>query len=334
MSAPLVLIRRARATGVWPRYLRLVRRQLLVVLFVMAALSPGLLAGVELAATRPHTEIELTGTHVKVVRISRKPEHKKPPKHDEDDDAGNDEPSTIKVAGSSFFSQHAPRLLPTWIALVSIYGTWIVIEWIISALSNEHTDALTDALATSLGLPVWKSERDRPPRIRLDARWMFRRLKRQLAAAIVFASGAPLFLLAKLIPRAGEFLCTATITAWGLYWLLVTTAGKSDFAWSTVATQKPWFLRAWTFLVTRVPGFRWWLPRTYGRIWSWLTEKLHRAAQLLEEAPWGYFGLSLVRILGNLPVFSILVRPLLPVAATLIAERSHAKSLGEARRLS
>jgi hypothetical protein len=155
--------------------------------------------------------------------------------------------------------------------------------------------------------------------VRVDLRWMARRLWRQVLSAIVLASGAPRFLAARLVPGMGRFLYAGTLTNWGLYWLLVTTAAKSDLAWAHPPRRPPWFLRGWTVLTTRVPGFRWFLPRFYGSLWDRLTSKLHGAAELLEAFPFEFFGLALVRIVANLPILGLVLRPLVPVAATVMA---------------
>jgi len=316
LRAPFVIVARARGTAAWPGYRRLVFRQLLATLAIMGFVVPGLLGGLDLAAHNPHTDLHWHGAHIVVVKKRTKLQVRASRDGDEPDTEGGEEP--IKVAGASFFNAHAPSLLPLWVALVALYGAWLIVEWLVGALSHEHVDAVSDALAAGVGLPTGPPPA-RPPRVRLDVRWLWRRLWRQVAAAIVFASGAPFFLVAALVPVVGSALQNATLAAWGMYWLLVTTAAKSDLAWQRPATRPPWFLRAWTLLTTRVPGLRWFLPRAYGRLWHRVTAKLHGAAQLLEAAPFQFLGLSVVRVLATLPLLGLVLRPLVPVAATVIA---------------
>jgi hypothetical protein len=319
LRAPMLLIDRARATSAWPRYTRLVFRQALATLFVMSLVTPGILRGLDLAATHKRTDVRIRGVHVIVVDSSKRETR------DSDDGGGG-----LEVSGASFISTHAPRLLWLWIALVSLYGSWLLVEWIVTAITYEYADDMSEELSGALGLPFTRSSRGRPARLRIDWRRQLRRVWRQVLAAIVFASGAPLFLAARLVPRIGHELQTATLTAWGLYWLLVTTASKSDLAWTGRTVPAPWFLRAWTRLCERVPGFRWFLPRAYGRLWNRVTVKMHGAADLLEEAPWPFLGLSTVRVLANLPLLGLVLRPLLPLAATLLVVTSR-QEIGASR---
>jgi hypothetical protein len=316
LRAPLRLVALARGTPAWLAYRRLVFRQLLASVVIMWFVAPALLGGLDLAARNPHTDIHIHGAHIVIVKKRTQLQVRASPDGEEPDADNGEEP--IKVTGSSFLRAHAPSLLPLWIGVVAIYGAWIIVEWLVGALSHEHLDAVSDALTAGVGLPP-PPPPSRPPRVRVDLRWMARRLWRQVLSAFVLASGAPLFLAARAVPGLGPYLYAGTLTAWGLYWLLVTTAAKSDLAWQHLPGRLPWFLRGWTTLTTRVPGFRWFLPRLYGRLWDRVTNKLHGAAELLEAAPFEFAGLAVVRVAANLPILGLLLRPLVPVAATLVS---------------
>jgi hypothetical protein len=320
LRAPLFLLEGVHATPAWSRYWRVVFRQLLATVAILSLAVPSLLSGLDLAARERHTNIQIHGTNIVVVRKPTKLEVRTA--KEGEPDGGRTDEGPIKVAGSSFVAAHAPALLSLWIALVSIYGTWLFLELLVGWVSYEYVDDVSDGMAVALALPVRASERDRPPRLRFNMRKLLGRLWRQLAGAIVLASGAPIFLVARLVPRVGTSLQTAVIIAWGMYWLLVTTAAKSELAWRETPRRPPWFLRGWTQLTTRVPGFRWTLPRAYGRLWFRITRKLHGAALLVEEAPVAMLGLSVVRVAANLPVLGLLLRPVLPVAATLLVTRA------------
>jgi hypothetical protein len=232
------------------------------------------------------------------------------------DDADGRGPG-VHVAGEAFVAAHAPALLPLWIGLVVLYGSWVISEWIACALYRDHNDFLGDELARALGSEVPPSK---PPRVRLDLRWVIRRVLRQIAGAVVFASGLPLFFAARLLPGVlGRVVYPITLVVWGGYWFVVMTAGKSDSAWNTPATRLPWFLRGWRWLTEHVPGFRWFLPRAYGTLWTRVSRKSHLAAERVERAPAEFAGLSAVRLLCSLPIASVYLRPLLPVAASRIA---------------
>lgn len=321
LASPWVVLQRARTAGAPFRdYLRLVRLQLLLTLLVMAAATPFILEGLQ-AATSKRT-VEVAGHKVGVRIVKAKVEVKKLI-HDEEPAAEKpDEDGAVAVTGHEFVARHAPSLLPLWLALVSLYGAWMMVELAISALWREHGDQLSDAFSHAAGLEPGPYLSPRKPRIRLDMKWIFRRIWRQVLGAIVFASGAPFFLLASLFPRIGTTLYAIVLGMWGLYWLLVTTASKSSSAWRDVPRKHPWFLLVWGKATTRVPGFRWAVPRAYGVLWYRVTVKMHGASEVLEQQPYAIAGLAVVRILGNLPVLSLLVRPLLPVAAELVVRGS------------
>jgi hypothetical protein len=320
--APVAVIRAARTTTAWLRYRRIVARQLIATLAIMIVVIPSLLSGLDLAAREKHSDYKVGNTHFVVVRSKSKLTIRtKTDDDDDEEDKGDPEGEPIKVKGARFVAAHAPRLLAWWIAIVSIYGAWLVVEWIIGAISYMYVDEAADAFLVALHLPHDDPKEGWRPRLRINVRRQFRRLMRQVLAGIVIASGAPFFLAASMVPRIGDALVTVTVTLWGLYWLVVTTAAKSDLAWLEPA-RLPWYLRIWKTLTTRVFGFRWWLPRKYGSLWYRITHNLHGGAELAEETPWQMIGLSVARIVSNLPVVGLVLRPLIPVAATLIIVRA------------
>jgi hypothetical protein len=282
LRAPLWVLDRAGSAR--SLYARVVARQLLLVAVVIAVAAPNVVTALAHPVADPHRDAE------------------------------------VELAGRAWIEAHAPGLLSTWMALAALYAAWTLAELFIYAIHREHIDQLTDALARAAGLPGHERPATaRPPRLRFDLRWALRRVGRQVVALVVFASGAPFFLAARIVPDVGTSLYTIMLAAWGAYWLVVTTAGKSDVAWSGRAARAPWFRRVWSYCTKHVPGFRWALPRLYGRLWQRVTSPLDRAAEIAEARPWVFVGLSLVRLAGNLPIISILVRPLVPVAATLLS---------------
>jgi hypothetical protein len=75
-------------------------------------------------------------------------------------------------------------------------------------------------------------------------------------------------------------------------------------------------------LTERVPGFRWWLPRWYGRLWRKLSDAIFSPCKAVEDAPYALLGLSLCRILFGLPGVYLFIRPFIPVAAAQIITTS------------
>jgi hypothetical protein len=319
IRAPLVILRRARAAGFLPDYLRYVRKQAILVLLAMAVIGPMTLAPLHKLDQKSH-EIAAKHTASKH-RVSKHKAVKHDDDENEDDDDANESSDDERVDTTGFFPTHFPWLFSIWIWLAAAYGLWFGVEWTIAFLWKEHGEVLSDELSRAIGQAPETPQLGHAPRVRVDFSYLRLKLRRTIRNAIMFASGAPFFFLARAIPVVGGILSNSLLIAWTIYWWVVTTAAKSELAWRSPAPEPPWFLRGWDFLTTRVPGFRWFLPRWYGRVWSRATKRLHGAAVLVEDAPAELLGLSIVRILGDAPLLSIAVRPLLPIGATTVATR-------------
>lgn len=164
-----------------------------------------------------------------------------------------------------------------------------------------------------------------PPRIRLNLPWIGKKLRRRMRGLKLFACGLPIVGLLGMIPGAGAVLTVLLPSTWALYWLCVFTLAKSDLAWRGAqaegqaptegAAPVPWFLRGWDRLTSRVPGFRWSLPRWYGRRWRHWSAPVFVPCAFAENASFEGLGLGLMRLVGGLPVLYPFVRPMIPVAA-------------------
>ncbi|HSN97249.1 MAG TPA: hypothetical protein VLS89_03090, partial [Candidatus Nanopelagicales bacterium] len=62
-------------------------------------------------------------------------------------------------------------------------------------------------------------------------------------------------------------------------------------------------------------GFRWWLPRLYGRLLRRMTSQVFSPAARFERSPWELAGVAVARVIGGLPGCYLFLRPLIPVAA-------------------
>lgn len=207
--------------------------------------------------------------------------------------------------------------------LASLYGALYAVEWIVLALSYEHHDAIGRDAALLTGAPP----EDPPltPRVHLDPRWIAKRVRRYLRGWIVFAAGLPALFLLTFLPIVGRYLYAVATSLWATYWLAVLVSAKSAEAWREEHTAgPPWFLRRWEYLTAQVPGFRWWLPRLYGRVWRRFTAQVFSPAARFERSPWELAGLALARVLGGIPGFYFFVRPFMPVAAAhvLVAQNA------------
>jgi len=213
--------------------------------------------------------------------------------------------------------------------LASLYGALYAFEWVVLALSYEHHDAISRDAALLTGAPP----EDPPltPRVRVDPRWITKRVRRYLRGWIVFAAGLPALFLLTFLPIVGRYLYAVATSLWATYWLAVLVTAKSAEAWREEHTAgPPWFLRRWEHLTARIPGFRWWLPRLYGRVWRRSTTQVFSPAARFERSPWELAGLALARVLGGIPGFYFFVRPFMPVAAAHVLVAQNAGERAEA----
>lgn len=213
----------------------------------------------------------------------------------------------------------------------SLYATLCVVEWIVLALSRDYQDVISRDAALISGAPP-----DDPPiepRVRVDLAWMKKRAARYIRAWKVLIVGLPALALLTLIPIAGPSLYAAASALWAAYWVAISVTAKSGEAWREEGTAgPPWFLRGWSALTERVPGFRWSLPRTYGRLWARHTQALFSPAARFERSPWELAGVALARALSGVPGLYFFFRPLIPVAAAhiLVAQNAAATAAADA----
>jgi hypothetical protein len=200
-----------------------------------------------------------------------------------------------------------------------LYGVLCVVEWVVIALSRDFHDEISRVASLAVGVPP----EDPPlqPRVRVDLRWGWRKLKRRIHGALIFILGLPMLALALLVPVAGDVLYSLAVAGWGFYWVCVFTVGRTAFAWVDQDPREPWFLALWTALQARTSLLRWWLPRVFLRWWRYVTGVAMRPAALLERIPWEAAGLGLVRLAGGVPVLYLLIRPFIPVAAALLLKQ-------------
>ena len=215
--------------------------------------------------------------------------------------------------------------LTFWAAL---FAALQLAQWVVIALSHEHHDAI--ARDASLLNGVKPEDDEIEPRIRVDMPWIRKKVKRRWRALLLFAMGIPAMTLLTV-----PFLCMCSgagfsvlSSVWGAYWLAVFTAAKSGLAWEPpTEPHTPWFLRAWTWLTTSVPGLRWGFLQRYGAAWGRRTQEVIGPVATLHRHPWVFAGLTVVRFINAFPPMKFFLRPLIPVAsAHLLAEEAASRA--------
>lgn len=229
---------------------------------------------------------------------------------------------------------------------LSFYATLVVSQWVVLALTRQFHDELSMRLARAVG--VEPDEIVERPRLSLEPAWVFEGFRRKVQAALVLtASAAPALLLLGvivlgpsrwlarhddgalgLVALAAQWvlaqLPNAALLAISLYWLAVLAVGRSGHAWRDDAPA--WSLLRW--VEARSARH----PALFGplRLWARLVARpmglMNRPAAVVDEVPWEATGLALVQLLTNIPGLRLLLRPLMPVAATLVIDAARRKA--------
>lgn len=206
-----------------------------------------------------------------------------------------------------------------WVAL---FAAMQIAQWVVIALSHDYHDVIErDA---SLLTALEPEEGPITPRIRVDGKWLRKRVRRRIRGLTLFLTGMPVIYGFTAPFPFSKTLIAVLIPLWSAYWVVMFTAAKSAHAWKNSNAGEPWFLRAWNWLTTRVPGFRWRFLQRYGLFWANRTREVFPPASELEKQPWAFSGLAATRMLSMIPLVSCFLRPLIPVAAAhlLVAKRA------------
>jgi hypothetical protein len=227
--------------------------------------------------------------------------------------------------------------------MVALFSLLHLSEAIVIALTREHHDAIGARAARLLGVPPDEDVPD--PRVRLDRAWLWRRFKRRAQGAVILvASALPWVVVAflvtvpvvKLLEDAvivGWFLRVfvgavgdAVVLCFALYWGAVFLIGKTSHAWSVATTREPFFIERLAHLAARNPRAAWPVA-----VYLWVVRKtlgvVPRPAALMERMPYAAIGLALVRVTCVIPGVYLVLRPFLPVGATLLLKHRAPEAL-------
>jgi hypothetical protein len=202
-------------------------------------------------------------------------------------------------------------------------------QWVVVALSRDYHDVIGREASLLTGL----EPEDGPlePRVRLDGRWVVRKLKQYLRGMWLTALGTPvLWLASRALPDPlDEWAFAGLSVAWSGWWLLVFTAGKSARAWRDEPAPAPWCLRGWRWLEAQLAVLKKFPLRVYGALWEVSVRPVGSPATRAERQPWAFAGLAVVRVLSELPLLKCFVRPLIPVAAAHLLEAGERRLVRE-----
>ncbi len=204
----------------------------------------------------------------------------------------------------------------------SLFAAMQIAQWVVIALSRDYHDAISRDV--SLLTSIEPEDEPITPRPRIDMKWVRTRVRRYVRGMMVVLAGLPvIYAFTAPLPHT-DILLSVLLPLWSGYWVVVFTTAKSARAWTDSGAGEPWFLRGWTWLTTRVPGFRWAFLQRYGLFWANRTREMFPPAAEMEKQPWAFSGLAVVRVLSEVPLLKCFLRPLIPVAAAhlLVARRT------------
>jgi hypothetical protein len=213
-----------------------------------------------------------------------------------------------------------------WARLSSIYGFAVLFEWALVALSRKYDEQVARRLALASG--IVPEDPEEAPRIRLDPRWAYRKVRQRIRGFVVFGAGFPAYLFTLVTPLSFFDAAPAhagfdvIVVGWAIYWSGVFAASKSAHAWHDEATAPPpAFLRTFAGAFGAAPLLRYW-----ARAWSWATRGLFAPAATFERHPFGFWGFALFRIVSHVPFVYTFVRPAVPVVSAALIARHDARA--------
>lgn len=207
--------------------------------------------------------------------------------------------------------------------LAGLFSALQLAQWIVIALSRDYHTAVSRELSLRVGLVP--EDEALTPRVRLNLPWLRTRLGRRWRGLLIFALGMPPLWVVRLLVPGGKYLFPVLVSAWGAWWFVVFTAGKTARAWAEPEAREPWFLRGWSWLTSRFAFFRWALFGVYSSLLTTFTREVFSPAASVERQPWTLSGLAVVRALALLPPLKCFLRPLVAVSAQYLLEQEAAR---------
>jgi hypothetical protein len=306
-------------TVAWKRYLRICTLQAVVTVLVAGALTAGLLST---------PRLELSTNQGEGLQF-----HFKSDRGTQQQQAGGAPETTqrqVLVLDGSAVSlrpeDKPPDSSGATTVLAALYGTVLLIQWVVVALSRGYHDAIGRDLSMAAGI----EPEDSPftPRIRVDFKWIRNKIRRRVRAftamlpgfiTIPIAIGILSFLLRWVAPPLSStmpFIREALAMAWVCYWWAIFTAAKSARAWVNETTAPlPALFSRLEALTQRFPLLRWFGLGLFVGMSRRMTRPLFAPAARVDQQPLEFAGLAATRALTFIPLVKFFLRPLIPVAS-------------------
>ncbi len=197
--------------------------------------------------------------------------------------------------------------------LLTVLALFAAVEWLVIALSREHHEQITRAITERFALPP--EDPQQTPRIRLDLRWLWRRVRRWGRGIKAIIGVLPVVLAFSLVLAPlgiRERASGVVLVLWSFYWGAVIACSKTAYAWRTegdASAPQPRYVESFR---------RWPIVSLWARFLGRMTKSSAPAVREVDAQLWEFLGLSLARTLLGVPVLYSFIRPSLPVAALLV----------------
>jgi hypothetical protein len=213
----------------------------------------------------------------------------------------------------------------TWWRTLGLWlSSLVAAQWVVVGLSRDFQDRV----ARDLSLVAALQPEDVPPwtRVRLDVKWLWRKVRRRLRGALALAAGvallSPLILVGAVL-GVREQATSVVVSLVSAYWWVVFTAARSARAWRFEADPTPpWPLRVLLDGSETVPLLRWWLPRLVTRLARRATASMAAPGRAVEADFAAFAGLGVARLVATVPLVRVALRAAVVVAAGEALEAS------------
>ncbi len=217
----------------------------------------------------------------------------------------------------------APFVHRTVRILLALYAALVAVEWVVLALSRDYQDQLMRRLSLATGMPP--DDEEKTPRLRLDLRWVARKMKRRFRGWYLFMVGMMAISCLGWLPwKLGDQVVPVLAALWSGYWLAVFTLAKTRQAWDDSETRLPWYVRGFDATGGRIFFLRW-----YGAMLKRVSKSVLAPCQAFERGSYEAAGLAVARLMLGLPPIYSFVRPVFTVAAqhAVLARAEHPPAL-------
>jgi hypothetical protein len=212
----------------------------------------------------------------------------------------------------------APDSRPLWYRRLVLWASSLVlVQSVLLAFTRDHQDRVAYHLSLLAG--VQPEDVPGELKLRLDLKWLWRKLRRRIRGALVLAAGVATLLpvlFVALVLGQKDLVFTAVVSVVSGYWWVVFTAARSARAWRGEDDPTP--PRPLRFALELSRRWRW--LRWFGVPWLvrfavWASKSMAAPARNIERDLPRFVGLALARVLATLPVVRLVLRAPLIVAA-------------------